>query len=94
MNSKRNDISDEECLTAVVYFASGIALFILFCMSSLQLNRNRYSEQSIQSEKDSVIREQKELDRKKSEILNLIIRLSMASIDPPYLPIFQVETHD
>ena len=47
MNSKRNDVSDEECLTAVVYFASGIALFILFCMSSLQLNRNRYSEQSI-----------------------------------------------
>lgn len=90
MNSKRNDISDEECLTAVVYFASGIALLILFCMSSLQLNRNRYSEQSIQSEKDPVIREQKELDRKKSEILNLIIRLSMASIDPPYLSIFQV----
>lgn len=90
MNSKRNDVSDEECLTAVVYFASGITLFILFCMSSLQLNRNRYSEQSIQSEKDPVIREQKELDRKKSEILNLIIRLSMASIDPPYLSIFQV----
>lgn len=90
MNSKRNDVSDEECLTAVVYFASGIALFILFFMSSLQLNRNRYSEQSIQSEKDPVIREQKELDRKKSEILNLIIRLSMASIDPPYLSIFQV----
>lgn len=90
MNSKRNDVSDEECLTAVVYFASGIALLILFCMSSLQLNRNRYSEQSIQSEKDPVIREQKELDRKKSEILNLIIRLSMASIDPPYLSIFQV----
>ena len=94
MNSKRNDISDEECLTAVVYFASGIALLILFCMSSLQLNRNRYSEQSIQSEKDPVIREQKELDRKKSEILNLIIRLSMASIDPPYLSIFQVEPCD
>lgn len=90
MNSKRNDVSDEECLTAVVYFVSGIALFILFCMSSLQLNRNRYSEQSIQSEKDPVIREQKELDRKKSEILNLIIRLSMASIDSPYLSIFQV----
>lgn len=90
MNSKRNDVSDEECLTTVVYFSSGIALFILFCMSSLQLNRNRYSEQSIQSEKDPVIREQKELDRKKSEILNLIIRLSMASIDPPYLSIFQV----
>ena len=90
MNSKRNDVSDEECLTTVVYFASGIALFILFCMSSLQLNRNRYSDQALQSEKDPVSREQKELDRKKSEILNLIIRLSMASIDPPYLSIFQV----
>ena len=94
MNSKRNDVSDEECLTAVVYFASGIALFILFCMSSLQLNRNRYSEQSMQSEKDPVIREQKELDRKKSDVLNLIIRLSMASIDPPYLSIFQAEPCD
>ena len=90
MNSKRNDISDEEDLIAVVYFASGIALFILFCMSILQLSRNRYSEQSIQDEIDPAIREQKELNRKKTDILNLIIRLSMASVDPPYLSIFQV----
>lgn len=94
MNSKRNDISDEECLMAVIYFIFGTMLFIAFYMSSLQLSRNRYSEQSIQSEIDPVIREQKELDRKKTDILNLIIRLSMASIDPPYLSIFQVETHD
>lgn len=90
MNSKRNNVSDGECLIVVIYSIFGIMLFIAFYMSSLQLNRNRYSEQSIQSEKDPVIREQKELDRKKSEILNLIIRLSMASIDPPYLSIFQV----
>ncbi len=94
MNSRKNDISDGECLMAVIYFIFGTMLFIAFYMSSLQLSRNRYSEQSIQSEVDPVIREQKELNRKKTDILNLIIRLSMASVDPPHLSIFQVETHD
>lgn len=92
MNSKRTNFSDEKDLAMVGYTIIGIIVFTLLYLSAInnELAKKRYSERSTQNENNLTIREQEEIEQKKGELLNLIIRLGTASINPPYLSIFQV----